>query len=38
VDILSYKILLMTVAAVHKAEQLWGRNESLRGVAPSVNN
>ena len=24
VDILSYKILLMTVAAVHKAEQLWG--------------
>jgi large subunit ribosomal protein L4 len=24
VDILSYKILLMEVAAVHKAEQLWG--------------
>jgi large subunit ribosomal protein L4 len=24
-DILSYKLLLMTVAAVRKAEQLWGR-------------
>jgi len=24
VDILSYKMLLMEVAAVHKAEQLWG--------------
>ena len=25
VDILSYKVLLMTEAAVHKAEQLWGK-------------
>jgi len=39
VDILSYKILLMTVAAVHKAEQLWGGSSaSLRSIAPSVNN
>ena len=45
VDILSYKMLLMTEAAVRKAEQLWGRglseggsNASLRGVTPSVNN
>ena len=45
VDILSCKRLLMTVAAVHKAEELWGEklskgesNEPLRGIAASVNN
>jgi len=39
VDILSYKILLMTVAAVRKAEQLWGeKSASLRGIATSANN
>jgi len=39
VDLLSYKVLLMTEAAVRKAEQLWGgSNASLRSVAPSVNN
>ena len=30
VDILSYKVLLMTVAAVRKAEQLWGKKLSQR--------
>ncbi len=45
VDMLSYKTLLMTEAAVSKAVQLWGQNlsqggdnASLRGVAPSINN
>ena len=45
VDVLSHKILLMTEAAVRKAEQLWGqklsqggKHASLRGAAPSVNN
>ena len=45
VDILSYKRLLMTVAAVRKVEQLWGKRLSqggssapLRGIAPSTNN
>lgn len=45
VDILSYKMLLMTVAAVRKAEQLWGKTSSkeksnapLPGIAPAVNN
>ena len=45
VDILSYKVLLIEVAAVRKAEQLWGEglpeegeNASLRDIAPSVNN
>lgn len=45
VDILSYKILLMTVAAVRKAEELWeerlpkgGSDAPLRGIAASVNN
>ena len=45
VDILSYKVLLMTAAAVHKAEQLWGKklsqegnSASLQGVEPSINN
>ncbi len=45
VDLLSYKTLLMTVDAVRKAEQLWGKklskrrsNAPLRGIAPSINN
>ncbi len=45
VDILSYKRLLMTVAAVRKAEQLWGErlskggsNAPLPGIASSINN
>ncbi len=45
VDILSYKMLLMTVAAVRRAEQLWGKRSSkegssapLPGIAPSSNN
>ena len=45
VDILSGKILLMTVAAVRKAEELWGQrlseegnNAPLRGIEASVNN
>ena len=45
VDILSYKMLLMTVAAVRKAEELWGEklstgesNAPLRGITTSVNN
>jgi len=45
VELLSYKKLLMTVAAVRKAEELWGENSSdggrdarLRGVAASVDN
>jgi len=45
VDILSFKMLLMTVAAVRKAEELWGEKQSeggsngpLRGVAAPVNN
>ncbi len=45
VDILSYKRLLMTEAAVGKVEQLWGKglsqggsSASLRGVTPSTNN
>ena len=42
-DILSYKMLLMTEAAVHRAEELWGNTQggndaSLRGAAPSVSN
>ena len=44
-DILSYRVLLMTEAAVRRAEQLWGdgvtqggSNASLRGAAPSVDN
>ena len=44
-DILSYKMLLMTEAAVRKAERLWGdgltqggNHASLRGAAPTVNN
>lgn len=31
VDILSYKMLLMTVAAVRKAEELWGKELSKEG-------
>ncbi len=45
VDILSYKRLLMTEAAVRKAEELWGgefsrggNRASLRGVTPSADN
>ncbi len=45
IDILSYKMLLMTEAAVRKVEQLWGKrmseggsSASLRGVTPSTNN
>jgi large subunit ribosomal protein L4 len=45
VDILSYKMLLMPVAAVRKAEQLWGEklrqrgdDASLRSIKPSINN
>ena len=44
-DILSHKRLLMTVAAVHKVEQLWGKRAShggssapVRGIAPTTNN
>ena len=38
-DILSYKVLLMTVAAVRRAEQLWGGNRApLRGIASPANN
>ncbi len=45
VDILSYKMLLMTVDAVRKVEELWGQKLSeggssatLRGIAASANN
>ena len=45
VDILSYKVMLMTEAAVRRAEYLWGErltrggsSASLRGIAPSANN
>ena len=45
IDILSYKMLLMTEVAVRKVEQLWGQrlsqggsSASLRGVTPSSNN
>ncbi len=45
IDILSYKMLLMTEAAVRKVEQLWGQrlsqggsSASLRGVTPPANN
>jgi large subunit ribosomal protein L4 len=36
VDILSYKVLLMTVAAVSKVEQLWGKKLSPRGSNASL--
>ena len=44
VDILSYKVLVMTETAVRRIEELWGEGSlggnsaSLRGVAPSGNN
>ena len=45
IDLRSYKMLLMTEAAVGKIEQLWGKrlsqggsSASLRGVTPSINN
>jgi large subunit ribosomal protein L4 len=43
-DILSQKRLLMTVAAVRKAEQLWGKKSQgessapLRGITPPASN
>ena len=43
-DILSQKRLLITVAAVRKVEQLWGKKSQgessapLRGIAPTTNN
>jgi len=44
-DVISYKMLVMTEAAVHKAERLWGngltqggKNASLRGATPSADN
>ncbi len=36
VDLLSYTMLLMTVAAVRKVEQLWGQRPSRGGVNASV--
>ncbi len=45
IDILSYKMLLMTEVAVRKVEQLWGQrlsqggnSASLHSVTPSINN
>ena len=45
VDILSYKMLLMSLTAVRKAEQLWGEklrqrgdDAPLRSIKPSINN
>jgi large subunit ribosomal protein L4 len=44
VDILSYRMLLMTEAAVRKAEELWGEGSSggngasLRGFTPPSDN
>jgi len=45
IDLLSYKRLLMTEAAVSKVEQLWGKrlpqggnSASLHSVTPSINN
>ncbi len=45
VDLLSYEMLLMTEAAVRKAEQLWGERlsqrrsgEPLPSITPSINN
>ena len=45
IDLLSYRVLLMTESAVRKAEELWGNglsqgggSASLRGVAPSGDN
>ncbi len=45
VDILAHKMLLMTVAAVRKVEELWGErlpkgenDAPLRGIAASINN
>ncbi len=42
-DLLSCKVLLITEAAVHKVEEIWGNSEretdaSLRGATPPVNN
>jgi len=44
IDILSHKRLLMSVTAVRRAEQLWGKKSQgessapLRGIAPTTNN
>lgn len=44
VDIISYKMLLMTVAAVSRVEELWGKNSTGEGhatlpdITPPVNN
>ena len=42
-DLLSYKVVLITESAVRKAEELWGstnggNNASVRGAAPSTDN
>lgn len=42
-DLFSYKMLLMTEAAVHRVEEIWGNSEggtdaSLRGATPPANN
>ena len=44
-DVISYKMLIMTEAAVHRIERLWGNgltqggnDASLRGAAPSADN
>jgi hypothetical protein len=44
-DILSHRMLLMTEAAVRRAEKLWGNglaqggdNASVRGAAPAADN
>jgi large subunit ribosomal protein L4 len=36
VDLLSHKIVLMTVAAVHRVEQLWGQEVPEGEVSASV--
>jgi large subunit ribosomal protein L4 len=45
IDLLSYRVLVMTESAVRKVEELWdsglaqgGDRELLPGVAPSANN
>ena len=42
-DLMSYKMVLITESAVHRIEELWGNieggiNASVRGAAPSVDN
>ena len=45
IDVLSHSMILMTEAAVRKAEKLWGNglaqggdDASVRGAAPSADN